>query len=69
MKPTIHFIRESLVTSCGRFSIVCLDHPILGCVRTITSALVEVRDDGSFETLDAFYVPVNEQDMDDYIKE
>lgn len=69
MKPVIHFIRDSLVTSCGRFSVACLDHPVLGCVRTITAELVETRDDGSFETLDAIYVPVEEDDMDNYIKE
>jgi hypothetical protein len=69
MKPTVHFLRDSIVISSGRISVACLDHPRLGCARIITSELVEMFDDGSFETLNSFYVPVDEEHMDDYIKE
>ena len=71
MKPTVHFIRESFMptTYHNSASVIALDHPRLGYGRIISSSVVEMREDGSFETLNTFYVPVEEKDMNNYRKD
>lgn len=72
MKPTVHYIRDSLrpVNNKQVVSVIALDHPRLGFNRIVTSQMVTlINEDGNFETLNTFYVAVEEENMEDYIKE
>lgn len=71
MKPTVHYVRDSLrPVNDKQVTVIALDHPRLGCERIVTSQMVTlINEDGSFETLNTFYVAVEAENMDDYIKE
>jgi len=71
MKPTVHYIRDSLRrVNDKQVTVYALDHPRLGCERIVTSELVTLLDeDDNFETLNTFYVAVDDDCVDDYIKE
>lgn len=71
MKPTVHYVRDSLHRlNDKQVTVLALDHPRLGYERIITSQMVTlINEDGSFETLNTFYVAVEAENMEDYIKE
>jgi hypothetical protein len=62
-KPVVHFIkgtpyRETLDDICWFSYVYALDHPRLGRGVIRTSQVIKEFDDGSFETMNTIYVPV-----------
>jgi hypothetical protein len=51
------FYMNGDVVQAGVF---CLNHPILGSQRVRTSAIMVLRDDASFETVNTMYKPMEE---------
>lgn len=67
-KPIVHFDGQALFYDYGDnpewpvADVFAVDHPILGMQRVRTSIVLKVNDDGSFETLNTRYVPVEDDD-------
>ena len=63
-KPTVRFTGEPLFESawpnCEIAYVHTLDHPRLGEQDIRTSAVMKKNEDGSFETLNTIYVPVED---------
>lgn len=71
MKPTVHYVRDSLRrVNDKQVTVYALDHPRLCCNRIITSEMVTLIDEnGNFETLNTLYVAVDDDCIDDFITE
>jgi len=66
-KPIVHFIDPAEFHACYDnilerelilANVYTLDHPRLGARNVRTSIVININEDGSFETLNTYYVPV-----------
>jgi len=56
--PPAKFFKYSMNDELTRASVFTLNHPSLGRQQVVTSNVLVVRDNGSFETLNTIYVPL-----------
>jgi hypothetical protein len=60
-KPLVKFFRTVVAPVEGRAAVIfTVDHPLLsnsGVRPSVTSTVLKVNEDGSFETLNTIYVP------------
>jgi hypothetical protein len=65
-KPVVHFLNEAtfednwMGTGCKVAHCVVIDHPRLGQSDVRTSAVIKINEDGSFETRNSIYQPIQQ---------
>lgn len=67
MKPIVNFIQhKNNIIVVGVSALVeAINHPRLGAELVRTSAVLSINDNGSFETRNSIYVPVELEEEED----